>query len=1016
MGTMRQRTGQHLPRRAAAGQALIMAVLVMFLLIGLGGLFIAIISHAMVTTARAEERDKLEAIALAGLNMAKRELVTSPDGADWRPDESGPDANNPGWVHFGEGFYKVSVHYGPREEPTENPVFGENPLERFLKIDVEARYELANPPGIAQDDPEYLYYRQGYLSPVRRFITRTVSALVPVGLTDQALWITNLDDSPEPVVLGSDLRVADFGDETGSLTGAPALTTTTSQPSLLTDAALDNAANWKGLTDPGYLDYLPVVEGPVRVNGDVNLGNLGVFLTNANLAGGADAVDPADYATGFGVRRTDQFLVAGKIGVLANTAAKANVNERSSLAALSPLDALSGDAGALGYFQTLANNPLIRPVEAPRLDERDRVTGVDRYRVLTRDSGKYTGGQFSGAIGMGEGLYIDNADQVQFPGNFAALRKEWLSAYAPAADSCWSDDVYNPFEKGRATEVILHDWESDDAGHIVAPYIELRSKAPVLYDDAGHPVAPLMDSTRNALYVVRKEYPRNGVLFAEGNIIVKGNLPASIDYERNATTGLYEDSSRPGGYNPDTGNLDYYCSKFNRRFDFTIVSGATIYIEGNLLGPATRSQGAIRPGSERDSKLALLAVDNVCLNPTRLVAFNRPPDVSGSAGGAGAAAAVDRYWRISAATPLQATFSFAGAPADTEFLLRDAGDGNDLAGISSGYTAMLMEVNGQYHAWNAAAGDDQLKYSFFFSTDPVREAVLEQNYSPFFDPAVQWNPSLFPAMAFRTFKLKASDFNMTGNGQLNTIEFSTQHSPLDYLLSAGGPNLQPGFVMSRGDIQVDALIYAQRGSWFVIPGKFYNNNKPNRGLWAANVSYAAGDRVVAQGANAEQVVFKCIEGHTSTAGTKPNPEDNLALAPAWAEFWVQDTDLALPQYHEPLDVRIIVNGAVVQNRPAPLDDQRQWESCWRGANKSYYASTGLQPDLWDPTADTWNSSTWRWEKRRMGIEYHYDATLARPVCFTREAVGGVTSYSYSPRLPKLPVSPTLYAFGAMSGA
>ena len=84
------------------------------------------------------------------------------------------------------------------------------------------------------------------------------------------------------------------------------------------------------------------------------------------------------------------------------------------------------------------------------------------------------------------------------------------------------------------------------------------------------------------------------------------------------------------------------------------------------------------------------------------------------------------------------------------------------------------------------------------------------------------------------------------------------------------------------------------------------------------------------------------------------------------------------------------------------------------------------PDTWDPgnpvwndTAgqweNTWNPNTCRWENRRMGIVYHYDPTLALPVCYDVEfdAITGRYRYHYRPRLPKLPVSPNVFSFSIM---
>ena len=75
-------------------------------------------------------------------------------------------------------------------------------------------------------------------------------------------------------------------------------------------------------------------------------------------------------------------------------------------------------------------------------------------------------------------------------------------------------------------------------------------------------------------------YPFNGVLFAEGNVRIRGRLPRDTEH---------------GGMR------------------LTVVSRGTIYLEGNLL------KGEPAPGLAPQSFLAVLARDYVCLNTTQFV-------------------------------------------------------------------------------------------------------------------------------------------------------------------------------------------------------------------------------------------------------------------------------------------------------------------------------------------------------------------------------------------------------------
>lgn len=941
------------PRYAARGQALILAVMIMFLLVGLGGLFIAMISRALVQTARAEERIKLESIAVAGLRMAQNALQYSTDGADWRPDNSGPDESNPGWVHYGDGFYRVNVTYGPQTVLADDTPSMSNPLERFLKIDVEARYALENPPDIDSDAATKDAYTKGFYTG-KRFITRKITALQPIGLTDNLLWVTNASNSPEPVVLGSALLVTDGKDDS---TG---LTTVDANPRTIADDQLD--AHAKTIAPQAYL---PLYQGPIRVDGDVQLGNLALYLADKSAADW--------YADVFKVGRFDQLVVTGKIqplpGIDSVLARYAKISVQPTDPTQEPTvdkilsggDLFNAAAYDATLIQTRDNNPLLRRMDAPRLDQD---SSFDRYRNLTlgsstaQDMAKVD----QGTVVQGMGLYVYNPTQIQYNGVYDTLYAEWLNEDASKPQPHWENGIYRPQcpdsdeQKGGETEamaieMILHDWgQLDENGKVSQlPYIELRRYDGVPFRNAqGEPQTQLQ---KGDFYYLNVEYPSNGVIFAEGNVVVKGTLPASLCFEgANApyTPVMDNNVQRPGGWVSDE-EISYFQNAANRRYDLTIVSGGTIYIEGNLLSPASRSAGLpsddpkrILSGSARDSKLALLARDNVCLNPTRLfdVVSYAEKTVSGGETLLHAkphGATGDLTDRIT----LQ--FATAGdANGNLQLLLRHAAE---LAGTDP-YCIFRMQVNGQSFNWDANAADSS-KDQFLFC--PTQE--FKQAYFSSFTPA-QWGTELFPGkLRQQVWGGLSGLFN--GYGAINTVQFEVAQGTTDYLLSMGGPTYGAGFVVNGADVQVDALIYAQRGSWYVIPGSYYNNDAESTSPWP------------------------------------------------------------YPKYREPLDIRVTVNGAIVENRPARQDAQEAMYKHWRGSNLRYFTNgSDTAAYLMDPGNATWDPKKWQWTDRRMGIEYRYDPSLTRPVCYT--TTDGLLSYL--PRLPKLPVSPTLFSFGTMRGA
>jgi len=107
-------------------------------------------------------------------------------------------------------------------------------------------------------------------------------------------------------------------------------------------------------------------------------------------------------------------------------------------------------------------------------------------------------------------------------------------------------------------------------------------------------------------------------------------------------------------------------------------------------------------------------------------------------------------------------------------------------------------------------------------------------------------------------------------------------------------------------VQIDALVYAQNGSWFIIPGPWFN-------------------------------------------------EDPDELRPGEVP-----TSL-YPGYHEPLNIRLSFYGAITENMPADLGAVAEWTSKWSGPvgqgeavgqGEEYFLSYGFDPLLRFPRRET----------------------------------------------------------------
>jgi hypothetical protein len=279
------------------------------------------------------------------------------------------------------------------------------------------------------------------------------------------------------------------------------------------------------------------------------------------------------------------------------------------------------------------------------------------------------------------GIYIDNTADIQYPNSdgthdLEMLRQNWVGSVGahqtsvppvppgdqrgsgttsvgspPNGPADWWDNTgryYSP----PGVEIILH-------GDATCPWIEMiRDDAKQMYPSTpvnwadpttyffwwrsqgtaipasttaansysglgGACKAPLMNPKPMAYgNWAAMPFPPNGVIYAEGNVRIRGIMPPAR-YE--PTT--YVDFDR---YTPSNGSP--------RRFDLQVVSGGTIYIEGDLLTPgpdgasltrinkygATDKMSTLQLDRLWGSRIALLARDYVCLNTTALLP--RPVD------------------------------------------------------------------------------------------------------------------------------------------------------------------------------------------------------------------------------------------------------------------------------------------------------------------------------------------------------------------------------------------------------
>jgi hypothetical protein len=582
----------------------------------------------------------------------------------------------------------------------------------------------------------------------------------------------------------------------------------------------------------------------------------------------------------------------------------------------------------------------IKRTEPPILDQPDLTNTTTRYRILTLNSGVQmrlgTNWVPLGPLGFGTGVYIDNFADVQdesetlFGGY--TLRSDWLNP----------NNLMSPYWKGSfyippGVSIRLNPGDSDGDGQ--PDFTITRTDGKVWHDASGAPRPdwgntirmPYPDPTNGRVLTAAvggdgRRISGNGVIYAEGNIRIRGMLPPNMQ--------------------------------------LTIVSNENIYIEGNVLKHRLNDGGQTDPwrGADERCGLALLARRNVVVNTTAFFApvdavspeqigsdaqngeppyhviVNNDPDSRFRLGFEFGPFESDNYWNRTPAPTAQ--------PNAYQLLLRHAGQFGPAyfnAWLNPGSTAPgiadfgILNLNIAPYPLDMPNGLPSFVWG-----------VGDDNFNP-----SGWGlDAVFAGNVFDISPVAGNPINSsleTVPGYPNMLQVALDHSyytRANYLL--GGMAVQPM------DIRIEAVIYAQEGSFFVIPGQWFNPNPSDP----------------APANDADRTTATRLDGVNSD----------------------------FPFYGDPLDIRIIIDGAVSENVPASVSDVFAWMEKW-GAIPPTYGSSGR------PTVHPGE-----------GLAFLYDDHAGWPLVNLR--TGGTRAPIRAdefgralPLAPRLPVSRTLIYSG-----
>lgn len=888
------------------GQSLIVAVIVMFVLLFIGAVFVGIVARNLMNSGRARETVTATQFAEAGLKYADLFLQNSPLGADWRPavaPVASLNPNDPDFNWLSRGFSRVEMNGGRalikvtyRPDLINDP---QNPINKildpngkYIKIESIGRVGTVNP-----NDPTT------FLNTPSPRLRREYVAYKQIGLTDYLRYITNLNkDTKAEAFLG----IQPMGVPVFMQMGGLPINSFYPLPSFM---------KWTG--------------APIRSNAKLHLGNnlvLALDRRNGDVVQVADDIVVDPEVTG------DPTRYAARVNVLDQT--NTPNQDPTAPGATTPNPITATDSAfnsfgglirdAAGIPDTFGYVRAISRLDPPVIDAEDPSTGFTRYRQLTRGSGKYLPNPNDpnnpydlGRIGLGAGVYIENLLDTDNDANAAdaeTLTRVWLS---PGSQRPWIGPYYiapgvtidfgyhlapghNPDGTPTGQDVALPGFRASKNPDASPHFRDLqgqnvsRSELTFTYfiyvPNSGPPVLKLdCDFYRNQL----KQTPFsmtdqqidkllsdfNGVIFAEGNIKVRGLVPGVQNIP----------IRREGGGNPLT---DAQVREMIST-GVTLVSNQNIYINGSLIREDAKAM------------VALLAVQNVVVNTTVFTLPANPISWSTTHDPFG-------YMEIGTDTVQNFEFMFGENPSgyvdrnnqqvSTDLLVRHSS-----VPKSSAYLNLFVNRWAPHTTGSPGTGPQPLYW--FNATDPYSPGLPAWTY-PLHN--ARESGSNFEYKAFPLVP-KSGDTNnpyyFTNDagyawpqGLWNVVQPS-----VDTQYAGGaegtGPYLLGRIAVSPMDVRIEAVMYAEKGRFFIIPGVPFNNDI---------------------GTDSREVDLSRAQALGLPAGTMKR---------------LVQADPKTPLAGEPLDCRITIVGAIAENQTASPAEQAEWMKLW-GWAPSTYGSTG----------------------------------------------------------------------------
>ncbi|MCH8274877.1 MAG: hypothetical protein IH851_08805, partial [Armatimonadetes bacterium] len=737
---------------------------------------------------------------------------------------------------------------------------------------------------------------------------RHLTAVVPIGIIESARYIHNKSHRNQPIDLGIP---ADFG---ANFLGGPVAV-----PMLLGGLVVPAPPG----SQPGNVIMLG---GPMYINASVRVhGDLRVWLNaglgeQINISGDLEFASLASTLT---ITRIDEVGITSVFSALPS-------NDPAFTTFLGVLRDGRTVLDPQGYPRSVPRK------EPPLIDDEDPNTGQVRYRDATRNSGALGtdgfGRRFNlGRLGYGRGVYVDNFGDLardSRDGDFSQ-RFDWLNPNNGHPNSAWQGPYYVPL--GTYIQLL-------DDGFIIGRNVRNNNDTWRDYQrsDTGRHVLrfKLGIGSDNRLRIINEFTPGVGSF----------GSPSTFDFDRGAEfNGLImcEGNVRVRGVIPDSVQM-------------TIVSMGTAYVEGSIV-----------KGDPDFSTLAILARDNVVINTTQFLSpsFRDTLQIVRDNNNPTSPARI----KVDPAHPLHLNVQFPFDPAsytyrnlvgavEPSLFIAHAAEFDRAAFINllmnRGFSATPEYLFENVNPPNAAA-------PFYPPGPPIPTYGLA-------DPSTQ----VLPVFEKRRFQIYPPDPGVRGDYLLFLGAFENElELKKDGTISP--PQGNADYFVSRaavvpGDVEIHAVLYAQEGSFFVIPGPWFNPNPNDR-------------------------------------------RDNFVSAIDRAASF--SASVEYPFYGEPLDIKITIFGSVSENFPPQMADQADWLRHWGWIPAEVGESGRFIPNEHNPgNRDDYAPN----------LFINYDPILisGRPGgSFNSSVVPPIRVDDFGrtlPPMPKLPVGTKLFYFGELN--